>query len=333
MTIIIAEAGVNHNGDIALAKKMVNVAKEAGADFVKFQTFTADATITQNAEKAEYQIASTGNAQSQYEMVKDLELTFEDHVDLIEHCKNQGIKFLSTAFDIQSLKQLIELGCLDYIKLPSGEITNLPLIREMAKCDLPILMSTGMADLNEIEEAIVALEGAGVNRKKITVLHCTTEYPAPMKEINLKAMGQIQKLFGCEVGYSDHSLGIEVAIAAVAKGACVIEKHFTLSRNLQGPDHSASLEPQELKSMISAIRNIEFALGNGEKKPTNSELKNRIIARKSIVAARKIKRGEVFSEKNLAVKRPGKGISPMMWDNVVGQIAKQDFDFDDLIKL
>lgn len=333
MTIIIAEAGVNHNGDINLAKKLIDVAKKAGADFVKFQTFTADTSISKNAQKAEYQIASTGDEQTQFEMVKQLELTMQDHQVLIDYCCKQGIKFLSTAFDKKSFDSLLELDCLDYVKIPSGEITNLPLIRHMAQAGLPIIISTGMADLVEIESALRVLEAGGRPLDQIKLLHCTTEYPAPMNEINLSAIDTLRTRFGCDVGYSDHSLGIEVAIAAVARGACIIEKHFTLDRSMRGPDHAASLEPGELTQMVSAIRNIEIALGNGEKVPTKSEFKNRKIARKSIVAAQPISKGMLFSEDNITVKRPGLGLSPMLWDEVLGQTAKRDFLPDEFIEI
>lgn len=333
MTLIIAEAGVNHNGDVGLARKLIDVAKKAGADFVKFQTFTAETSISKNAEKAEYQIASTGDDQTQYQMVQQLELSIREHEDLIDYCREVGIKFLSTAFDIKSLDSLLALECLDFIKIPSGEIINLPLLRHMAKAGLPIIMSTGMADMGEIEAALQVLENAGASRDKISILHCTTEYPAPMDEINLAALDTIRGRFGCDVGYSDHSQGIEVAIAAVARGASIIEKHFTLDRTLPGPDHAASLEPDEFTQMVAAIRNIEIALGNGEKAPTKSEIKNRQIARKSIVAAQPISKGMLFSEDNITVKRPGLGLSPMLWDEVLGQTARRDFLPDELIEL
>lgn len=333
MTIIIAEAGVNHNGDIDLAKKLIDVAKQAGADFVKFQTFTADTSISKNAKKAEYQITYTDEGLTHYEMVKQLELSMQDFRTLIDYCHRCGIKFLSTAFDIQSLDNLLALKCLDYVKIPSGEITNLPLLRHMAKSALPIIMSTGMADMDEIEAALKVLEYAGTQRDKISILHCTTEYPAPKDEVNLLAMDSIRERFCCDVGYSDHTQGIEVAIAAVARGAKIIEKHFTLDSTLPGPDHAASLEPDEFAKMVTAIRSIESAIGDGYKRPSLSEKKNRLIARKSIVAAKPISKGEIFSADNLAVKRPGSGLSPMEWDTVIGKVAKREYTTDDMIEL
>jgi N,N'-diacetyllegionaminate synthase len=331
-TLIIAEAGVNHNGDMELAKQLIDVAAEAGADFVKFQTFKADRLATRTTKKADYQNESTDIKESQYEMLERLELTLDMHKELIAHCAMRNIRFFSTGFDVESLDMLASLG-LDSFKVPSGEITNLPYLRHVGLISKSVILSTGMANMGEIEAAIEVLEQAGVVRTNITVLHCTTEYPTPMREVNLRAMQSIQKAFGVAVGYSDHTVGIEVAIAAVAMGASVIEKHFTIDRNLAGPDHKASLEPNELKSMVTSIRNIEFALGDGVKRITPSEAKNKPIARKSLVAKCAISRGDVFTAENLAVKRPGSGVSPMRWDEVIGRIASSDYSADDLIEL
>lgn len=332
-TMIIAEAGVNHNGDIDLAKKLIVEAAAAGADLVKFQTFLAKNIISSTAPKAEYQKLTTDSGESQLEMIQKLELSRDSHEVLIAECRRQGIGFFSTAFDTESFDMLLDLGCVDLIKIPSGEITNLPLLRYMTRLGKPVLLSTGMATLGEVEAAIQVIEAAGTPRHFITLLHCTTEYPTPMEDVNLRAMIAMKQTFGVEVGYSDHTPGIEVAIAAAAMGAAVIEKHFTLDKNLPGPDHKASLEPHELKAMVQAIRNIEFALGDGIKRPSLSELKNRPIARKSIVASQNIKAGELFSEDNLAVKRPGTGISPMCWDEIIGKIARRNFALDELIEL
>lgn len=332
-TLIIAEAGVNHNGDMSLAKELIAAAAEAGADLVKFQTFIAANIISRSAPKAEYQKGATDPQESQQEMVRKLELTRENHLELIAECQKQGIGFFSTAFDKDSIDLLEELGGADVVKVPSGELTNLPYLRYLTRHGKHVLLSTGMADLGEIEAAINVVEQAGTPRDKITVLHCTTEYPTPMEDVNLRAMVNIGKAFGVSVGYSDHTPGIEVPIAAVALGATVIEKHFTLDRTLPGPDHRASLEPDELKAMVQGIRNIEKALGDGIKRPSPSELKNKPIARKSLVAARPIKAGEAFSEDNLMAKRPGTGISPMQWDEVIGRTAPRDFSEDELIEL
>lgn len=332
-TLIIAEAGVNHNGDMALAKELIAAAAAAGADLVKFQSFIAANIISRNAPKAEYQKGTTDPQESQQEMVRKLELTRENHLELIAECEKQGIGFFSTAFDKDSIDLLEELGGADVVKVPSGELTNLPYLRYLTRHGKHVLLSTGMANLGEIEAAINVVEQAGTPRDKITVLHCTTEYPTPMEDVNLRAMVNIGKAFGVSVGYSDHTPGIEVPIAAVALGATVIEKHFTLDRNLPGPDHRASLEPHELKAMVHGIRNIEKALGDGIKRPSPSELKNKPIARKSLVAARPIKAGEPFSEENLMAKRPGTGISPMRWDEVIGRTAPRDFSEDELIEL
>ena len=329
-TIIIAEAGVNHNGEIETAFKLIDVANDADADFIKFQTFKADSLVSKNAPKAEYQEKLTDKRESQYEMIKSLELDLETHRLLKKKCEEVGIGFLSTPFDIESVDLLLDLG-IPIIKIPSGEITNLPYLRFIGKKNLPVILSTGMATMREIGDALEVLTTAGTDLSKITVLHCNTEYPTPIEDVNLRAMLTIKDEFGVEVGYSDHTLGIEIPIAAAALGAKVIEKHFTLDRNSPGPDHRASLEPSELKSMVSAIRNIEIAMGDGVKKPSSSEVKNIPIARKSIVAAKTIKKGEVFTQENLAAKRPGNGVSPMMWDDIIGKISKRNYFADDLI--
>lgn len=329
--LIIAEAGVNHNGDITMAKQLVAVAAAAGADLVKFQTFDAAMLVSAEAPKADYQIAATGDNESQYEMVRKLELSRADHEVLIADCAAHGIGFFSTAFDTGSFDMLIGLG-LDRVKIPSGEITNLPFLRHIAGCGLPVIVSTGMATIAEIDAALAVLEAGGTARSDVTLLHCNTEYPTPMADVNLRAMANLGAAFGTAVGYSDHTQGIEVAIAAVALGATVIEKHFTLDRGLPGPDHLASLEPAELAAMVAAIRNIEAALGDGIKRPSASEAKNRPIARKSIVAARAIAKGEVLTADNLTAKRPGTGISPMAWDDVVGRRAARDFAADEPIE-
>ena len=331
-TLIIAEAGVNHNGDIELAKKLIDVAVNAGADFVKFQTFNADRLVTHAAKKADYQAQTTDRNETQHEMLRRLELTPAMHHELIAHCKMRKIGFFSTGFDIESVDFLASLGQ-DLFKIPSGEITNLPYLRHIGRLGKPIILSTGMSNMPEIESAIKALEQAGTPRSKITVLHCTTEYPTPMCDVNLRAMKSIQTELGVAIGYSDHTLGIEVAVAAVAMGATVIEKHFTLDRNLPGPDHKASLEPAELKTMVSSIRNIELAHGDGVKQLAPSEAKNILVARKSIVASKDIQIGERFSTENLTVKRPGTGISPMRWDEVIGLTANRNYASDELIQL
>ena len=331
-TLIIAEAGVNHNGDLAIALRLIDAAADAGADLVKFQTFSADRLVTTNAKKAEYQKRTTDEGESQHAMIRRLELTREMHEVLIAHCVSRGIGFFSSGFDTESIDLLVELG-LDRFKIPSGEITNLPYLRHVGRYGKPVILSTGMATMDEIGAALTVLEQAGTPTDRVTVLHCSTEYPTPMAEVNLRAMLTIRDAFGVEVGYSDHTSGIEVSTAAVALGATVIEKHFTLDRRLPGPDHAASLEPAELKAMVAAIRNIELALGDGIKRPTASELRNQPIVRKSLVAARPICAGEVFSESNVAVKRPGSGYSPMRWDEVVGRPAPRDFAPDELIEL
>jgi len=328
--LCIAEAGVNHNGDLELAKQLIDAAAEAGADLVKFQTFNANRQVTRAAKKADYQNQTTDSTESQYEMLRRLELTVDMHHELIAHCAARNIGFFSTGFDIESVDLLVSLGQ-DHFKIPSGEITNLPYLRHIGQLGKAVIFSTGMATMGEIEAAIDVLGQAGTPRANITVLHCTTEYPTPMDEVNLRAMQSIHTAFGVAVGYSDHTSGIEVAIAAVALGACVIEKHFTLDRNLPGPDHKASLDPEELKAMIAAIRNIEIALGDGIKRLTPSEVRNKPIARKSLVAIRAIKAGEVFTAENITAKRPGTGISPMRWDEFIGQVAQRNYQADELI--
>ena len=331
-TLIIAEAGVNHNGDLSMARRLVDAAAEAGADLVKFQTFRADRLVTTSAKKASYQMATTAANESQHEMIRRLELTEAMHDDLIMHCRQCRIEFFSTAFDVENLDYLMGLG-MSRIKVPSGEITNLPYLRRVGSFGKPVILSTGMSTLGEIESALNALEQCGASREKITVLHCNTEYPVPMAEVNLRAMLSIRHAFGVAVGFSDHTEGIEVAVAAVALGATVIEKHLTLDRNLAGPDHRASIEPDELRQLVRSIRNIESAMGDGIKRPNARELGNRPAARKSLVAALPIARGEVFSESNLTTKRPGTGISPMRWDEVVGRKAGRDFAPDEPIEL
>lgn len=329
---IIAEAGVNHNGDLGMALRLVDVAADAGADYVKFQTFSAAKLVTRTALKADYQTAALGADESQYAMLRRLELSAEAHHAIAAHCRSRAIGFLSTGFDVESIDFLIAMG-IDIIKVPSGELTNLPYLRRVGRSGLPVVVSTGMADMAEVEAAVTALEQAGTARAAITVLHCTTEYPAAMADVNLRAMLTLRDRLGVAVGYSDHTSGIEIPVAAVALGATLIEKHFTLDSSLPGPDHRASLEPAELTAMIAAIRNVELALGDGVKKPRPVEEKNKLVARKSLVASRPIVAGELFSETNLAVKRPGTGISPMQWDSVVGRRASRDFAEDELIEL
>lgn len=333
-TLIIAEAGVNHNGDFKLAKQLVEVAAKAGADIVKFQTFKADKIVSKSAKKATYQERNINDGDdSQYAMLKKLEMPEEWHIELIKYAKELGIQFLSTGFDHESIDFLDQLDS-PLFKVPSGEITNKPYLRHIARKRKPVILSTGMADIEEIKAALEVLHENGIGKKDVTVLHCNTEYPTPMEDVNLKAMLSIQDIFGINVGYSDHTQGIEVPIAAVALGASVIEKHFTLDRNLPGPDHKASLEPNELEAMIKAIRNIELAIsGNGVKEPSKSEQKNVTVARKSIVAASQINQGELFTEQNLAIKRPGNGISPMLWDEIIGKTSLKSFNPDDLIEI
>ncbi len=330
-TLVIAEAGVNHNGDLQLAKKLVDAATEAGADVIKFQTFQASQLATEHAEQAVYQQKALGNSEGQLAMLKRLELQPEQHAELINYCQQQNIEFLSTAFDMSSIDLLASLT-LKRWKVPSGEITNLPYLRQIGSQGQPVILSTGMANLGEIEAALAVLEQAGTSRSRITVLHCTTEYPAPAKEVNLRAMNTIAQAFGVAVGYSDHTDGIAVPIAAVAIGATVIEKHLTLDRNMLGPDHKASLEPDQFAAMVCGIRTIEEALGDGIKRPTPSEQNSLPVVRKSLVAARPIRAGELFSEVNLTAKRPGTGISPMSWDAWIGRKALRDFVADELIE-
>jgi N,N'-diacetyllegionaminate synthase len=329
---IIAEAGVNHNGSLELAKKLIDVAVEAAADAVKFQTFKADKLVSKHAQKADYQKQTTSTDEFQYEMIKKLELDENAHRVLIDYCRNKGIMFLSTPFDHDSI-DLLNSFQMAIFKIPSGEITNLPYLRHIGRLGKEVILSTGMANLDEVQDALEVLIKAGTSKDKITVLHATTEYPCPINEVNLRAMQTINATFGVKVGYSDHTKGIEVPVAAVVMGACVIEKHFTLDRTMEGPDHKASLEPDELKSMVLAIRHIEQVLGDGVKRPSNSEAKNLKVARKSIVALRDIKIGEIYSINNLTVKRPGNGISPMRWDEVIGYRAPRDFLADELIEM
>lgn len=330
--IIIAEAGVNHNGNISIAKKLIDAAAEAGVDYVKFQTFKADKLASKSAAKAEYQISNSAHKQerTQYAMLKKLELSVKQHIVLKEYCRKRKVKFLSTPFDEDSLAFLLNLK-MDMIKVPSGEITNLPYLEKVAQAKKKIILSTGMATLKEIGEAVTVFTKKGIGKKDITILHCNTGYPTPYCDVNLRAMSAIRKKFGVNIGYSDHTMGIEVPIAAVALGATVIEKHFTLDRNMEGPDHKASLEPEELKQMVLSIRNIELAMGTGVKSPTKSELKNISVARKSIVAKADIKKGEIFSDNNIAIKRPGNGISPMKWYKVLGKKASRNYKADELI--
>lgn len=327
---IIAEAGVNHNGSSDIAKELIDAAVKAGADAVKFQTFKAANLVSKTAQKADYQKQTTDVEESQFEMIQKLELDVDAHKELISYCKHKNILFLSTPFDHESIELLHKLG-LEVFKIPSGEITNLPYLRHIGSLNKRVILSTGMANLGEIEAAINVIMQAGSNRKNITILHANTEYPTPMEDVNLKAMVTIGNAFNTNYGYSDHTLGIEVPIAAVALGASIIEKHFTLDKNMPGPDHRASLEPHELISMIQAIRNIEQALGSTVKKPSPSETKNKSIARKSLVAKTSIKKGEFFTEENLTIKRPGTGISPMRWDEVIGTKAVNNYQEDDLI--
>ncbi len=328
-TLIIAEAGVNHNGSLPLAKKLALSAKEAGADIVKFQTFKAENLVVKTAQKAEYQIENTKNNDSQFSMLKKLELAKEEYVQLQDYCNSIGITFLSTPFDSDSIEFLQTLH-MPFWKIPSGEITNYPYLRQLAQTGKPVVLSTGMCTIEEIQTAVDLLKQFGT--PEITILHCNTEYPTPFEDVNLSAMATIAKATGLPVGYSDHTQGIEVPIAAAAMGATVIEKHFTLDKNMEGPDHRASLSPQELTAMVTAIRHIEEAIGTGYKQPSPSEGKNIAIARKSIVAKRAISKGEVFTEENLTAKRPGTGLSPMLWETVIGQRAARDYTEDELIQ-
>ena len=331
-TLIIAEAGVNHNGDINMAKKLIDIAAEAGADLVKFQTFSADRLVTHEAAKADYQILATDSTESQHDMLRKLELTESMHEELIAHCTSKNIGFFSTGFDVESINLLVGLGQ-QLFKIPSGEITNLPYLRHIGKLDKTVILSTGMSSMDEIAAAINVLESSGTSRSKITVLHCTTAYPVPMSDVNLLAMQTIQNTFHVAVGYSDHTLGIEIPIAAVALGATVVEKHFTSDRSLPGPDHKASLEPAELTSMIQGIRNLELALGDGIKRLMPCEADNLSSIRQSIVARTRIPKGDIFSVDNLTTKRSGGGISPMLWDQVVGKVSAHSFEADELIRI
>ncbi len=330
-TIIIAEVGVNHNGSMAIAKQLIDAAVIAGVDIVKFQTFKAENLVTKDAKQAEYQQRNAAD-DSQFAMLKKLELKKEQHAELIAYCQEKGVKFLSTAFDLESMEYLHSLH-LGLWKIPSGEITNYPYLKKIAQYGEPVILSTGMSNLSEVEDALRVLTEEGLRKEQITLLHCNTEYPTPYEDVNLNAMHTLRERFGCQVGYSDHTEGIEVPIAAVALGATIIEKHFTLDKTMEGPDHKASLEPEELKAMVSSIRNIEKSLGTSEKQASASESKNIDIVRKSIIAARYIKKGEIFTESNLTVKRPGNGISPMKWLEVIGQEAKRDFAEDELISI
>lgn len=330
--IIIAEAGVNHNGDYDRAVAMIHAAKAAGADYVKFQTAVPELVISSVAPKAEYQKETTGAEESQLEMCRKIHLRLEDYAPLAEICREVGIGFMSTPFDLVSIDCLAPLG-MDYWKIPSGEITNLPYLRKIARKGGKVILSTGMSELCEVEAALEVLEDNGIGRADVALLHCNTQYPTPMCDVNLRAMEQLASLHPGAVGYSDHTVGIEVPVAAVAMGARIIEKHFTLDRNLPGPDHKASLEPAELASMVSAIRNIELAIGSGEKHVSDSERPNIVVARKSIVAATDIRKGDLLTENNITVKRPGNGISPMKWDAVLGTAAIRDFLADELIEL
>ncbi len=327
---IIAEAGVNHNGSIKLAKKLIDVASESGADAVKFQTFKAEKLASKSAQKADYQKQTTDTKESQFDMIKKLELDMDTHKELMAYCETKNIMFLSTPFDHDSIELLDNLG-LEIFKIPSGEITNLPYLRHIGKLNKKVILSTGMADIGEIEDALDVLLESGTKKENITVLHANTMYPTPMEDVNLKAMVTIGNTFDIDYGYSDHTLGIEVDIAAVAMGASCIEKHFTLDKTMDGPDHKASLEPAELKAMVDAIRNIELALGNSVKKPSKSEIPNMQIARKSIVAKIDIKKGELLTEDKITIKRPGNGINPMRWDEIVGSTAAKDYKEDELI--
>lgn len=330
--IIIAEAGVNHNASMEMARRMVREAARAGADYVKFQTAVPELVISSIAPKAEYQKETTGEGESQLDMCRAIHLPLSAYAELAELCHEEGIGFMSTPFDLVSIDTLAPLG-MDYWKIPSGEITNLPYLRKIASKGGKVILSTGMSTLDEVETAVSVLEKGGIPRHDVILLHCTTQYPTPMEDVNLRAMDTLATL-GCGgIGYSDHTLGIEVPIAAAARGAAVIEKHFTLDKNLPGPDHRASLEPAELKAMVDAVRNIEVALGTGVKTAAPSEVANINVARKSIVAARDIKCGETFTEENITVKRPGGGINPMLWDDVIGKRASRDFAYDTLIEI
>jgi N,N'-diacetyllegionaminate synthase len=330
-TYIIAEAGVNHNGSVEIAERLIGAAREAGADAIKFQTFRSELLVTRHAAKAAYQEAGAAAGESQLEMLRKLELGAAAFERLAARCAGCGIDFLSTAFDLESVQLLRGLGMRQW-KIPSGEITNLPYLRLIGSFGCPIIISTGMATLGDVEAAIDALERAGTPRGLMTLLHCTTEYPTPMEDVNLSAMLTLRAAFGTAVGYSDHTLGTHVAVAAAALGAVVVEKHFTISRAMEGPDHKASIEPTELRGLVQTIRDVDRAVGDGFKRPAGAELKNMEVARKSIVAARRIVRGEVFTEENLTTKRPGTGRSPMAWDHVIGAVAQRDYDEDEVLE-
>ncbi len=328
-TLIIAEAGVNHNGNVEMAKELIRVAYECGADIVKFQTSKLDSLVSKHAQMADYQKKNLGVVESQKDMLKKLALEFDDFKELAAYCREVGITFLSTPFDIESIQFLDPLQ--DIWKVPSGEITNYPYLVEIGKTGKPVIISTGMAEMNEIDNAIQVLKDNGT--KDITILHCTTEYPAPIEDVNLNVMKTFEREFGLPVGYSDHTQGIEIDLAAAALGAVVIEKHFTLDRNLPGPDHKASLEPDELKAMVDGIRKVDFAMGSFEKHPSEAEMKNRLVARKSIVAKKKISCGELLTEDNITTKRPGSGVNPMRWNEVLGTKAIRNFEEDELIEI
>ena len=330
--LIVAEAGVNHNGDLETSLHLVDAASRCGADLVKFQTFTADQLVIPDAAKAEYQRATTSNTETQFEMLRKLELSYNDHLAIIDRCQERGIGFLSTGFDISNVDMLVGLG-MNRIKVPSGEITNLPHLRYIGGLGLPTILSTGMADLEEVRNALDVLLAYGSSKSDVTILHCTTDYPAAMGDVNLQAMVTMRDAFDVEVGYSDHTLGHEVAVAAVALGAAVIEKHLTLDRESAGPDHAASLEPEEFANMVRAIRNIEMALGDGIKRPQSSEFANMAVARKSLVASERIQEGEAFTSMNILAKRPGSGLSPMLWDEVLGQKATREYAPNEMIEL
>lgn len=327
---IIAEAGVNHNGDVNIAKQLVDAAAEAGVDAVKFQTFKTENLVCKDAKKAEYQTETTDKTESQFDMLKKLELTLDMHRELIDYCKKKKVTFLSTPFDMESIELLEQLG-MEVYKIPSGEITNLPYLRKIGSLGKKVILSTGMSTIQEVQDAVKVLRESG--SEDISVLHCNTQYPTPMEDVNLNVIQTMREALGVPVGYSDHTQGIEVPIAATALGATIIEKHFTLDKGMEGPDHKASLEPEELKKMVQAIRNIEKALGKNEKISTESEKDNIPIVRKSIVAKVQIKEGEIFRESNITTKRPGTGLSPMLWDKVIGQKASRDFQADEMIEL
>ena len=332
MVLIIAEAGVNHNGSLKLAKELVDVAKDCGADIVKFQSFKSSNLVIKDAKKAYYQSLNTNDGDTQLDMLSKLELSYDKQLDLKNYCTKKNIEFLSTAFDLDSLDLLNNMN-LKRFKIPSGEITNLPYLRKIGSFGKSIILSTGMSNMEEIRNALNQLNSAGTIRKNISILHCTSEYPAPFLDVNLRAISRIKREFDLKVGYSDHTLGVEVSFAAVSLGAHIIEKHITLDKNLVGPDHKASLEPDEFRNLVKGIRNISIALGNEEKKITNSEIKNVKIVRKSIVAKKDIKKGQLFTEENLTTKRPAIGICPMKWDQIIGTVAKKDYKSDDLIEI